>query len=183
MGAKFVGTRYFTDEFGNTIPMDMIQKSHDFIDKKGWRRVVLSDMLEVLEQIGNKKIQVLEFLIDNMNANNEMDLSMRDIEEATGISLKTINITIKALIKANLLKKIKRKYVLNTRIVSAFGSTEKNAMLCIQYGFNSFSNAKEETDEEKLAKLKKQVNRLELKLKKDSNASTEEKQEEELRVA
>lgn len=183
MSVKYVGTRYFTDEFGNTIPMDMIQKSQDFIDKKGWRRVVLSDMLEVLEQIGNKKIQVLEFLIDNMNANNEMDLSMRDIEEATGISLKTINTTIKALIKANLLKKIKRKYVLNTRIVSAFGSTEKNAMLCIQYGFNSFSNVKEETDEEKLVKLKKQVNRLELKLKKDSNTSTEEKQEEELRVA
>ncbi len=135
MAVKYVGTRTFKDEYGNDIEMDMIEKKYDLMDKKGWRRVVLSDMLEVLEQIGNKKIQVLEYLIDNMNNNNEINLSQREVAEETGISLQTINITFKALVKANLIKKIKRKYVLNTTIISAFGSSKKNAMLCINYGF------------------------------------------------
>jgi predicted transcriptional regulator len=137
MKVKYAGRKTFYDENGNPIEMEVIQKHYDTIDKRRWRRVVLTDFLEVLEQIGNKKIKVLEYLIDNMNSNNEIDLSQREIAEATKISIQTINTTMKALTEANVIKKIKRKYVLNTKIVSAFGSTEKNAMLCIQYGFNT----------------------------------------------
>ena len=137
MKVKYAGSKTFYDENGNAIEMDIIQKHYDTIDRKRWRRVVLADFLEVLEQIGNKKIKVLEFLIDNMNSNNEINLTQDEIAEETGISKKTVNITMQALIKANVFKKIKRRYVLNTKIVSAFGSTKKNAMLCIQYGFNT----------------------------------------------
>ncbi|WP_457750421.1 replication/maintenance protein RepL [Sulfurimonas sp.] len=137
MKVKYAGRKTFYDENGNPIEMDIIQKHYDTIDKRRWRRVVLADFLEVLEQIGNKKIKVLEYLIDNMNSNNEIDLTQDEIAEATGISKKTVNITMQALVEANVIKKIKRKYVLNTKIVSAFGSTEKNSMLCIQYGFNT----------------------------------------------
>lgn len=164
MAVKYVGKREFTDEFGNTITMDMIQKKYDGIDKKGWRRVVLSDMLEVLEQIGNKKIKVLEYLIDNMNGNNEIHLSQREIVENTGISIQTVNTTLQALVDTNLIKKIKHKYVLNTQIVSVFGSTEKNAMLCIQYGFSESANHIEESDAEKLQRLERQVHILKSKL-------------------
>lgn len=169
---KYAGTKTFFDENGLAVDMDIIQKQYDSVDKKGWRRVVLADMLEVLEQIGNKKIKVLEFMIDSMNSKNEIDLTQREIEEATGISLQTINSTIQALVECNLIKKFKRKYVLNTKIVSAFGSSERNAMLCIQYGFTESVNNVEETDEQKLAKLEKQVKSLREKMYQDQVTET-----------
>ena len=101
----------------------------------------------------------MEFLIDNMNSNNEINLSQREVEQATGISIKTINETFKALVTANFLKKIKRRYVLNTQIISAFGSGDKNRMLCVEYGFDS--NFKQsETMEEKLLKIQAQQEQL-----------------------
>ncbi|MCD8543559.1 MAG: hypothetical protein LRY52_01480 [Sulfurospirillum cavolei] len=47
---KYAGTKTFFDENGLAVDMDIIQKQYDSVDKKGWRRVVLADMLEVLEQ-------------------------------------------------------------------------------------------------------------------------------------
>jgi len=164
MAIQYMGQETLYDKHGNEIVMDMINKNHDYLDKKGWRRVVLSDMLTILDQIGNKKIKVLEFLIDNMNTNNEINLTQREINEATGISLHTINETMKALTEANIIKKHKRMYVLNTFIIGAKGSKEKNSMLCINYGFHGGANApqpQEPSDEEKIAKLTKQLSLIE----------------------
>jgi DNA-binding Lrp family transcriptional regulator len=159
---EYVGTQIFTDESGNKVPMAMIAKQYDAMDKKGWRRAIIGDLMEVIEQIGNKKIKVMEFLIDSMNGNNEIDLSQREVEKATGISLRTVNETFKALVEAKLLKKIKRKYVLNTQIISAFGSSEKNKMLCINYGFNALPDKKmrKKTLEEQLLELENEEKEL-----------------------
>lgn len=167
---KYVGTQTFTDSFGNKIDMAMVEKNYDAMDKKGWRRAIIGDLMEVIEQIGNKKIKVMEFLIDNMNTNNEIDLSQREVVEATGISIQTVNETFKALVETNLLKKIKRKYVLNTQIISAFGSSEKNKMLCINYGFDPLpkKNAPQKTLEQELYELevkKKELEALEKRIK------------------
>ncbi len=97
----YKGTEIWTDERGNSRHIDIVSKQFDAMDKKGWRRAIIGDLMEVLEQIGNKKIKVMEFLIDNMNSNNEINLSQREVEQATGISIKTINETFKALVTAN----------------------------------------------------------------------------------
>jgi len=134
---QYQGVKTFVDkETGEEVTLDMIYKPLDSLDRKGWRRVILSDLLTIIDEIGNKKIKVLEFLIDNMNGSNEIDLTQREVAKATGISLQTISSTFKALTEANLIKKHKRKYVLNTRIVSAYGNKKKNQLLCIDYGFH-----------------------------------------------
>jgi predicted transcriptional regulator len=135
MAIKYVGNKTVYDENGNEIILDMIQKNFDSLDRKGWRRVIIGDLLEVLDTIGNKKIKILEYLIDNMNSNNEINVSQDEVCEALNISKPTVNVTFKALTEANVLKKLKRRYVLNTKIISAYGSKEKNTMLCIDYGF------------------------------------------------
>ena len=145
---KYLGRKTVIDENGNEIELDMISKSYDLMDKKGWRRVVIGDLLSVLDQIGNKKIKVLEFLIDNMNSNNEINFTQREIQQKTGISLQTINETIKALTEANIIKKHKRIYVLNPQITSAYGSKEKNTMLCINYEFHDGAIKSEQNQEQ-----------------------------------
>jgi predicted transcriptional regulator len=174
---KYIGTQTFTDERGNKVDMAMIEKNYDAMDKKGWRRAIIGDLMEVIEQIGNKKIKVMEFLIDSMNGNNEIDLTQDEVVKATGISKPTVNETFKALVEANLLKKIKRKYMLNTQIISAYGSSEKNKM----YGFNPLPDKKApkktleeqflelETEEKEIAEMKKRIKVRIEKLKKESN--------------
>lgn len=176
---KVMGMKTFTDEYGNKVDMAMIEKNYDAMDKKGWRRAIIGDLMEVIEQIGNKKIKVMEFLIDSMNGNNEIDLTQDEVVKNTGISKPTVNETFKALVEANLLKKIGRKYVLNTQIISAFGSSEKNKMLCINYGFNPLPDKKtpKKTLEEQLLELEEQEKKLN-ELKKGITARMEKQKKE-----
>jgi len=144
---KYLGTKKVYDENGVELELDLIQKKYDAMDKKGWRRAILGDLMEVIEQVGNKKIAVMSFLIENMNGKNEIDLTQDEVVEKTGISKPTVNDTFKALVKANLLKKIKRKYVLNTQIISTYGAADKNRNLCIQYEFNEGSTVKKTAEQ------------------------------------
>ena len=150
----YKGSEIWTDDKGQQRQIDIVSRQFDAMDKKGWRRAIIGDLMEVLEQIGNKKIKVMEYLIDNMNTNNEINLSQREIVEATGISIQTVNETFKALTAANFLKKINRRYVLNTQIISAFGSGDKNRMLCIEYGFDANFKNEAPTMEQKLAEIR-----------------------------
>ena len=159
----YVGTKKVYDENGNEILLDMIHKKNDNLDRKGWRRVILGDLLEVIDSIGNKKIKVLEYLIDNMNGSNEIDLTQREVADGLKVSIQTVSTTFKELEKANLIKKIKRKYVLNTQIVSAYGSKEKNTMLCINYEFYDGANKKpkkKKTIDDRIAEKQKELQDL-----------------------
>lgn len=152
----YKGTETWKDQNGNSRQIDIVSRQFDAMDKKGWRRAIIGDLMEVVEQIGNKKLKVMEYLIDNMNGNNEINLTQDDVVLATGISKPTVNETFKALTAANFLKKINRRYVLNTQIISAFGSGDKNRMLCIEYGFEAVSK-KAETIDDKLAKKQQEI--------------------------
>lgn len=168
---KYLGTKKVYDENGVELELDLIQKKYDAMDKKGWRRAILGDLMEVIEQVGNKKIAVMSFLIENMNGKNEIDLTQDEVVEKTGISKPTVNETFKALVKANLLKKIKRKYVLNTQIISIYGAADKNRNLCIQYEFNQGSTV-QKTEEERIEEEKLRYKQL-LKTKEETEKELE----------
>ncbi|SKB57053.1 replication/maintenance protein RepL [Malaciobacter marinus] len=139
----------------------------DAMDKTGWRRVILLDVIKILTNLtGDRKMMVVEFLIENMNINNEIDLTQDEVVQATRISKKTVNDTFKALVSNGFIKKIKRKYVLNTQIVSVLGATEKNKKLCIEYDFMPYefynkSNDNKFSNEKRLAKLQAKKREIE----------------------
>ena len=62
--------------------------------------------MEVVEKIGNKKIEVLGYLIDNMDGKNQINVTIAKIVKDTGISNKTIVETLKLLKEANLIKSL-----------------------------------------------------------------------------
>jgi len=158
MAVKYVGNKDLIDpETGETHEFSVISKSCDSLDSKGWRRVIMSDLMEAIEQIGNQKIKVLEFLIDNMDDKNQINLTYTKIQEKTKISRQTIAETFKALKNCNLIKKHGGLYVLNTTIISAYGSSDKNKYLTIEYNFTNKSIVKEpDIKEIEDSKLKKE---------------------------
>ena len=67
-------------------------------------------MLESLDMIGNQKIRVAMFIMENINKENELIMTYRVIAEKTNTSLQTVSETMKALQESNLLSKIRNGY-------------------------------------------------------------------------
>ena len=138
MKTVYKGVKELIDpDTGEITKFDIISKKYDILDRKGWRRVILTDLMNILEIIGNKKIKIIQYLIDNMDSNNQINTNYREISKNTGISYKTVADTFKLLKEANLIKKYGGVYVLNCSIVSAYGSSDKNRNLIINYEFTN----------------------------------------------
>jgi hypothetical protein len=160
-------------ESGEVLNMDVVSKNYDILDKKGWRRVYMADLMAAIEEIGNKKIQVLEYLVDNMDANNFINKTQRQIKEETGVAIGTITETFNALYRSNLIIKLKGGYAFNGEIVGAFGSKEKNKMLLIKYQADSI--VKDFDIKKEIEKLEKQKSKLEKLLKMKEKVEAEKR--------
>src|SRR5699024_12645860 len=73
-------------------------------------KIWLGNMLESLDMIGNQKIRVAMFIMENINKENELIMTYRVIAEKTNTSLQTVSETMKALQESNLLSKIRNGY-------------------------------------------------------------------------
>src|SRR5699024_1996489 len=74
-----------------------------------FHKIWLGHMLESLDMIGNQKIRVAMFIMENINKENELIMTYRVIAEKTNTSLQTVSETMKALQESNILSKIKKK--------------------------------------------------------------------------
>ncbi|WP_061574554.1 replication/maintenance protein RepL [Heyndrickxia coagulans] len=125
---KFLGTKEFIDkETGEIHKMqvtDIEERDANF------HKIWLGHMLESLDMIGNQKIRVAMFILNNVNKENEFIMTYRVIAEKTGISLQTITETMKALQESNFLKKIRNGYYrLNPDIIFKGGKEDRLEVL------------------------------------------------------
>ncbi|EGC0924306.1 hypothetical protein H8435_001843, partial [Campylobacter jejuni] len=121
----YIGTRKVRDiDTGEVIELEYLEKKVSHNLKKGWRRVYLEQFMEVLTGLyaSSKKIDVVEFILSNLNSENQLTLTQSYIAEKTGISFPIINETFKYLVKIDFMKKIGTAYVVNPKYVCAFGS-------------------------------------------------------------
>lgn len=100
----FKGIKKFVDlKTGEVIETDEIDtRGTDINFEKVW----VAHILMALEEIGNKKMKVLETLINNRDGENKVVLTQRKIAELSKASLVTVSTTMKALIKANFIKRL-----------------------------------------------------------------------------
>lgn len=102
--ATFRGIREFVDpETGEIIETNEIDmRGTDINFEKVW----VAHILMALEEIGNKKMKVLEVLIRNRDAENKIVLTQRKIAELSKSSLVTVSVTMRALLKAKFIIQI-----------------------------------------------------------------------------
>jgi DNA-binding transcriptional ArsR family regulator len=75
-----------------------VEKDTNFV------KVWLGHMLAALDEIGNKKIEVVKFILENMDKRtNLLIMTQKEISEKSGVSYRTVNRTIKALEEADFL--------------------------------------------------------------------------------
>lgn len=131
---EYKGKRRVKDlDSGEIFEIDYIKKTTDRRLKGGWKRVYLGDFLEVLLEIGNTKIKVFEFVLNNVDTNNKLTMSILQVSEKVGISYKTTHETFKKLAEKGLIRKYGTAWVVMPSFVSTFGSDAKNARLLTEY--------------------------------------------------
>lgn len=138
---KVIGTQdYINPDTSEVITMNVIKvEERDANFHKIW----LSHVLQSLELIGNQKIKLVFWLIDNMDSENKVCMTQRQMVKATGISLDTVNYTLKVLIENNfLIKHNIGVYKVNPDMIFKGGKNERMNVL-IEY-----TNTKKENNQE-----------------------------------
>lgn len=115
MTILYRGRTTFKDEAGN--PVEFEVKNIRGSDK-GFTKVWLNKFMDKLDIIGNKKLKVAFWLIRHADRNtNQINYSLRQIAEKSGMGLSTVTRTITALQKTDFIRQVGKVYMLNPDVL------------------------------------------------------------------
>lgn len=99
---KVIGTEnYINQKTGEINEMQIIDiEERDANFHKLW----LGHILNSIDLIGNQKTKLAFWILDNLNSENQLIMTQREISNKTGIARGTITSTLKALVDSNFLK-------------------------------------------------------------------------------
>lgn len=138
---KFVGYKELVDpDTGEMFPMQMnVIEDRDFNFHKVW----LQNLVQGIDEISNQKLRLAFWIIENLNKENQLIMTQRQIAEKTGMSLQTVSRTIRALCKKTgdvqpFLQKINSgAYMVNPNMIY---KGAHNNRLGICYTYNTVGN-------------------------------------------
>lgn len=128
---KIIGTETYIRQSDGTIEdMQVISvEERDFNFHKIW----LEHILTSIDIIGNQKTKLAFWIMNNLNRDNQLIMTQREIAKKTNMSTKTVNATIKALLESNFLQKTQLGvYRVNPEILFK-GNTNNRMNVLLQY--------------------------------------------------
>lgn len=128
---KCIGRKEYLDpRTGKKESFDVVSmENKDFNFQKIW----LGHLLMALDILGNRKVKVLSWLLENRNRDNQVLVSQRELAEKCGVSKQTVTTTLKALQDADAIKKVRPGvYLLNPDLIFKGGSGKRWRLL-IEY--------------------------------------------------
>lgn len=127
--------------------------------KKDFEMIFYGHLVNVLDDLGNRKIKVLKYIIENRDkTTNILIKTIREIASDLNFAVKTVNDVLVLLEDKNIIKR-KTGVVYITADFICDGRYQKNIM----YTFNDVDN--EETQEEKIQRIQREIKRKEEELK------------------
>ncbi|MED4885476.1 replication/maintenance protein RepL [Bacillus smithii] len=136
---KIIGTQqYVNPDTGEVEDFQVISvEERDANFHKLW----LGHIISTLDLIGNQKIKVLSFILENLNSENMLLMTLREIADKTEISYKTVADTFKALQESNFLKKVRSgTYQVNPDVIFKGGKNNRLNVLIKYQSIGSESN-------------------------------------------
>lgn len=125
-----VGKKTFIDrDTGEIIETQTVLKYGDFDFDKLW----LAHILDAVEQVGNKKMQVLMWLIKNRDSDNRIFATFKQICDACGCHVHTLRGLIKALEETNVITRPARGQLRINPSVIFKGGHSKRMNVLIKY--------------------------------------------------
>lgn len=126
--SKVIGKEeYINSRTGHVEEFDVVNFTDaDFNFEKIW----MGHLLDALNCVGNKKVDLLSYMLKNRDSQNRIIGTQRSIAEEMNISSQTVNRTIKALEKANAIRKISSSvYQLNPDLIFKGGHNRRMRIL------------------------------------------------------
>lgn len=158
MSVVFKGNKTLYDEFG--MPINVKMQSVRGTDK-GFAKVWLTDFMAKLDLIGNKKLSVAFWLIDNADRKtNYINYSLRQIAEKSGIGLSTVAETMKALQEADFIRRVNKIYMLNPDVLFKGQSAYMRQGILTEYLIEGEID-KDMSPEEQIENLSKTISAME----------------------
>lgn len=132
---KVIGFKTLQDiDTQEEIPVQLIEvEERDFNFHKVW----LKHLITALDEINSKKQKLAFWILDNLDRENQLTLTLRQIAEQSGISLPTVTRTMKLLQEGDmplLIRKNSGCYVVNPNII--FKGSHNNRM-AVLYNYNT----------------------------------------------
>lgn len=125
---KFIGTRNLIDE--NTGEVIQVQEVSIEERDANFHKIWLYHIVHALDMIGNQKVKVLSYILENLNRDNQIIMTQRKISENCGISYPIVSATIKGLKEADFLTMINSgAYQINPEAIFKGGSGERMRIL------------------------------------------------------
>jgi DNA-binding Lrp family transcriptional regulator len=113
---KVVGTQQFINVATGEVEDFQVTsiEERDFNFHKVW----MKNFINTLDLVGNQKTKLCFWIIDNLNKENQLCMTYRQISEKTNISLETVRITMKLLLEADFLRRVNTGcYVVNPDVL------------------------------------------------------------------
>lgn len=107
---------YINSNTGELVTMDVIETDEKDVDTNFYK-LFMKDFLNAIDIISNQKMKVAFWIVDNLNKDNQLLYSYRQIAEMTGIGYQTVATTVKALKDADFLRESGKFLIVNPDIV------------------------------------------------------------------
>ena len=100
---KFVGT----EQFINTATGELTEMQVTSIEDRDFNftKIWMKNFIATMDIVGNQKTRFCYWIIDHLNRDNILIGTQRKLSEKSGISLQTVNLTMKLLMDADFLRK------------------------------------------------------------------------------
>lgn len=154
---KVVGTEtYINAATGEIEEMQVTNvEDRDFNFTKVW----MKQFIATLDIVGNKKMKVALWVIDNINKDNMLTYTYRQISQKSGHSYQTVQFTMTALLEADFLRKINSGvYVINPDVL--YKGTRQGRMNVLTKYKEAQTVDKVLTKEERIKNLQETQNAL-----------------------
>lgn len=100
---------------GETHSLDLLESSNK---AERWDKVYTKQLARMLDVLGDEKMKVISFLLRKKDQYNGVSATMKEISEATGVSMKTVSRVMKKMQEHDYLHKVRNgKWRLSPRII------------------------------------------------------------------
>ena len=131
---------------GDIITADIIVKE---VPRVGFAITYLTSVIQMIETIGNKKMQVVKYILQNMDSNNKLSETVREIAKGSKCSLQTVQETLVLLEKCGIIARKTGTVMLSPKIahkgnakIAHKGNAKRERFL-----MTKFTEIKESNDE------------------------------------
>lgn len=147
---KVIGTETYINQRTGTLE-DMQVISIEDRDAN-FHKIWLEHIIHSMDIIGNQKIRFAFWLLDQMNSDNQITMTYRQMANKSDISLDTIKRTVAALIESNFLVRYNiGVYQVNPDMIFKGGKTTRMNVL-LEYSNTKGENGKEQPEKKEEVK-------------------------------